>query len=320
MAFGICTVGCGRHARRAHGPSYARYAQRTGTQLISCCDIDAARAEDFARDFGFDRFDIDLDTMLDRENPDAICLVAPPPLTCALACRILPRGVPLLLEKPPGIDMVELERVIGAAGNTPVMVAFNRRFAPGLVELRRCIAGLEIHEIDYLMIRHARSEPDFSKTAIHGVDALRFLVGDFHDVRLSYQPIQNAEPACNIVMEAQTPAGARVRYRCYPCGGGVFERAAVQAEGVCLEANVPMWNSHDMPGVVRAYEADQCKFEVKGDPGDPEIVLSGFYGVNEAFFEAVRAGRPPTPTVVESRLSMRIADAIRRRAIRLDEE
>jgi len=314
MALRICSIGCGRHARRAHGASYARYAKEfPQTELAACCDIDDDKARAFADDFGFARFDTDLDVMLEREKPDAVCLVSPPALTCEMGCRILRHGTPLLIEKPPGTNPAELEKLIEAAGDTPTMVAFNRRFAPALVELKKQIANLDVHDIDYLMVRNKRTEPDFSMTAIHGIDAIRFLVGDFAEVHLSYQPIASAAPAVNIVLEGVTASGIRARFRCYPCAGGIFERATVQADGHTLEANVPMWNSHDMPGTVRHYMDDQRVAQISGDMDDPEIVLSGFYDENEAFFEAVRAGRVPEPNLNNSRQSVLIADAICRR-------
>jgi len=320
MALRICSIGCGRHARNAHGTSYARYVrQYPDTELVSCCDLDEQKARAFAGDFGFARSDTDLDVMLNRERPDAVCLISPPALTCELGCRVLRHGIPLLVEKPPGVSPGQLEQLIEAAGDTPVMVAFNRRFAPALVKLKSRLADLHIHEIDYQMVRSMRKEPDFFTTAIHGIDALRFLVGDFASASMTYQRIASATSAANMVIDGFTKSGTRVRFRCYPCAGGIFERATVQADGHTLEANVPMWNSHDMPGVVRHFAGDQCIAEISGEMDVPEIVISGFYGENEAFFEAVRYGRTLTPTLAESRQSVRVADVLFRRAAALEE-
>src|ERR1051326_2058162 len=103
MSFTICTIGCGGMSTRAHGPSYARYAAtHPETTLAACCDLDAGRAETFRARFGFERCYTDIVTMLETEQPDVVCLVAPVELTCDLACLILERGLPLLMEKPPG--------------------------------------------------------------------------------------------------------------------------------------------------------------------------------------------------------------------------
>lgn len=321
MSFRICSIGCGRHARNAHGTSYARYVQmHADTELAACCDLDSDKAQAFARDYGFGSFDTDLDVMLLREKPDAVCLIAPPSLACDLACRVLKHRIPMLTEKPPAMNVAELHRMIDAANDTPTMVAFNRRFAPALVDLRQNMDGLVVYDIDYLMVRAARDEPDFSMTAIHGIDTLRYLGGDFADLRITYQPIESAPPAVNMLIEGVNAAGVRMRLRIYPCAGGIFERAAVQAEGQTLEANVPMWASHDMPGVFRKYAHDTLVTETLGNAADPEIVVSGFYGENAAFFDNVRSGLALSPDLISSRQSVEIADAIRRRAERLDEE
>src|SRR5258706_16110919 len=96
----LCTIGCGEHAGSSHGPAQARYAERhPGVELAACCDIDAKRAEHHRERFGFSRHYTDLQAMLEAEKPDAVILVVPEHATCALACRVLEQGFPLLLEK-----------------------------------------------------------------------------------------------------------------------------------------------------------------------------------------------------------------------------
>jgi predicted dehydrogenase len=94
----LCQVGCGEHARVAHGPSQARCArERPGLALAACCDGDRARAESFCRDFGHARAFTDLDAMLDAERPDAVVVVVPVERAVEVASRVFERGIPLLL-------------------------------------------------------------------------------------------------------------------------------------------------------------------------------------------------------------------------------
>src|SRR3989304_2676418 len=112
----LCQIGCGEHARVAHGPAQARYAStHPGIELAACCDLDLGRASSYARDFGFARHHTDALAMLETERPDAAALVVPDTLTCDLGCRVLERGLPLLLEKPPGRPLAEGDRLVGAA-------------------------------------------------------------------------------------------------------------------------------------------------------------------------------------------------------------
>src|SRR5207244_2147554 len=128
----------GEHATSSHGPALALYAARhPRTELLACCDLDPGKAERYRARFGFARAYTNLRRMLDTERPDAVSLVAPVERTCELACLILGWGFPLLMEKPPGRTIAEVDRMIAAAGGVAHQVAFNRRFAPLLRELKR---------------------------------------------------------------------------------------------------------------------------------------------------------------------------------------
>ncbi len=112
----LCQVGCGEHARVAHGPSQARCArERADLVLAGCCDLDAARAEAFRRDFGYGQAFTDPRAMLEAERPDAVVVVVPVERTVAVGSMVLERGLPLLLEKPPGETVAEVDRLIAAA-------------------------------------------------------------------------------------------------------------------------------------------------------------------------------------------------------------
>src|SRR3990170_4454129 len=137
----LCQIGCGEHARVAHGPAQARYAStHPGIELAACCDLDLGRASSYARDFGFARHHTDALAMLETERPDAVVLVVPDGLTCDLGCSVLERGLPLLLEKPPGRTVAVVDRLIAAAEGRrpsfPHRVPFTRRFVPGVAERR----------------------------------------------------------------------------------------------------------------------------------------------------------------------------------------
>src|SRR3981189_3665688 len=109
-------IGCGEHAESSHGPAQARYAaMHVGTELAACCDLDAARAERHRQRFGFARAYTDVAAMLDAEKPDAAVLAVPVHLTPAVAAPRLARGVPLLVEKPPGRTTQEVDTLIAAA-------------------------------------------------------------------------------------------------------------------------------------------------------------------------------------------------------------
>ncbi|MDO8971533.1 MAG: Gfo/Idh/MocA family oxidoreductase, partial [Saprospiraceae bacterium] len=113
MTFKICTIGCGQLAISHHGPAYVKYVSQTpDTELTACSDLDQSKAAYFARRFGFKRSYTDPIAMLEKEHPDVVCLLVPPTVTAPLTCQILMMGYPLLMEKPPGLTVVETDQMI----------------------------------------------------------------------------------------------------------------------------------------------------------------------------------------------------------------
>ena len=323
-------IGCGEHAWSSHGPAQARYAAaHPGVELLACADVDGARAARYASRFGFARSFADAFAMLDAEKPDAVALVVPETATPDLASSILERGLPVLIEKPPGRTAVEVDRLIAAADRggragqpVPHQVAFNRRFAPLVREMRRHLKALPaaqaIQHLHYEMTRVDRRDPDFSITAIHGIDAVRYLAAsDFAEVRFRYQehPALGAGVA-NIFMDAVMASGATAHLAFCPNAGVVVERAQAQAAGHSLFLHVPMWNAFDSPGRLQHLDRGVCIADVRGDAvsdGPTAWELGGFYAEYEAFLGDLAAGKTPGPTLRDARQSVVVAEQIRER-------
>jgi myo-inositol 2-dehydrogenase / D-chiro-inositol 1-dehydrogenase len=320
----LCQIGCGEHARVAHGPSQARCArERRDLVLAGCCDVERERAEAFRREFGYARAFTDAAAMLEAEHPDAIVVVVPIERTVAVGTLVLERGIPLLLEKPPGTTVAEVDRLIAAAdrGGRPVphQVALNRRFAPLLRELRRRIeAGPPLQHVHYEMTRVERRDPDFSTTAVHGLDAVRYLAGaDYAQARFRYRELPELGPGvADIFVDAVMATGATAHLAFCPVAGALVERAAAHAHGHTLFAHVPMWGGPDSPGRLWHFEGGTLAADVKGDQmgdGPALFELGGFYGETAAFLDALTQARHPTPSLRESRQSVEMAQRVRER-------
>ena len=262
--------------------------------------------------------------MLDAERPDAVVVVVPVERTAAVGSMVLERGLPLLLEKPPGATVPEVDRLIAAAegGGRPVphQVAFNRRFAPLVRELRRRIeeAG-PLQHLHYEMTRVERRDPDFSTTAIHGLDAVRYLAGcDYAEARFRYRELPGLGPGvANILVDAVMASGATAHLAFCPVAGVLVERAVAHAHGHSLFLNVPMWSGVDSPGRLWHYAGGRLAAEVGGEEvgdGTALFELGGFYRETVAFLDALAAGRLPSPGLREARQSVEIAERVRHRA------
>jgi myo-inositol 2-dehydrogenase/D-chiro-inositol 1-dehydrogenase len=325
----LCAIGCGEHAASSHGPAQARFASlHPDTELAACCDLEPGRAERHRQRFGFARSYTDALAMVDQERPDAAVLVVPVEVTCVLGTRLLESGVPLLIEKPPGRTAKEVDRLIAAAdrgpegGSVPHQVAFNRRFAPLMQETRRRLAEIgppaAVQHVHYEMTRVGRRDPDFSTTAIHGIDAVRYLcASDYVHARFRYQERpEHGAGVANVFVDAVMASGATAHLAFCPMAGAVVERATVHAGSHTLFLHVPMWGGIDSPGRLEHLEGGRRVAEITGDTGGEgaePFALGGFYGEYEAFLGALAARRPPSPSLRESRQSVEVAACIRGR-------
>lgn len=314
-------AGCGSFALLCHGPAQRMLrAASADVTLAACCDTDPASSRDYMAAFGFGRSYADLREMLEAERPDAVILAVPPAATCAAACAVLGRGVPLLLEKPPGLDPAELERMILAQekGGAGAQVAFNRHYMPVMRRALEILGGSfpagEVERIDYEMVRAERWDPDFSTTAVHAIDgALVLARSPFRTAELAFQPqSRGGREATDVTVRAECECGSRVSVRIRPVSSSNSDSARVDAAGQSLSLAIPV--SPQSPGVGSAEH--RRKGVVVGSYsgqglGAPESL--GVLGETEAFLNGVRAGGPFSPGLRDCRQRVALMDAIRRR-------
>ena len=121
----LAIAGCGRISQVGYA---AAIRQVEGAELCALVDPDRGRRERLAAATGgapalFDS----VASMLERSRPDALVIASPPAEHVRQAELAAAAGVAVLVEKPPGRDADEAERL--AALDTPVWIGFNRRFS-----------------------------------------------------------------------------------------------------------------------------------------------------------------------------------------------
>ena len=328
MPFKICIIGCGALANSHHGPAYVKYAsEHTSTELTACCDLDPQKAESFSRCFGLRRFYTDPLRMLETETPHAVCLVVPPEITCGLACQVLELGFPLLLEKPPGLTTAETDRMFAAArrSGVPNQVAFNRRYTPLVTALKQRLSEVAppggLQHLQYDFFRIGRTDPDFSTTAIHGIDAARFLAGsDYAHIAFQYHEFPELGPTvANILLDCtfalDSGGDAATAQICFlPVSGAVIERATLHYHDRLFFLHLPIWNAFDAPGSLVEVFQGQVARTLSGpqvSESAEDFVLNGFYAEDSAFFDDICSGRTPQGDLVSARQSVEIAQCIR---------
>lgn len=114
------------------GKSHARiYSELAEANLVGVFDVDAARAEAMAREYGTRAFP-DLDAL--AAQVDAVSVVVPTDRHYEVGCRLLERGIHLLVEKPIAASTAEAEELVARAQEKKAIlqVGHVERFNPVL--------------------------------------------------------------------------------------------------------------------------------------------------------------------------------------------
>jgi predicted dehydrogenase/threonine dehydrogenase-like Zn-dependent dehydrogenase len=129
-------IGAGNYASSMMLPHLARLDAARLAHVATTRSLSAVNAQ---RRFGFTTASTTADAVLDDGSLDAIFIVTRHHTHAALVCRALEAGKDVFVEKPLALTRDELARIIEVVektGNDRLMVGFNRRFAPLLVQMR----------------------------------------------------------------------------------------------------------------------------------------------------------------------------------------
>src|SRR5450759_1336348 len=296
MQVKIALIGCGWVSTSCHAPSSLEYAASHGdVVLAACCDVDPQRAADFRNRYNFQHDYTDYLEMLEIERPHAVCRNVPPTMIADMGCEIMKRGYPLMSEKPPGLSVAEIDRLIAAAESSQVInqVAFNRRYMPLMTDLKARLASQAIHHIEGRLTRVHRTDPQFATTAIHMIDAGRYLMGyDYQQVTLFFQELPKIGPGvANFKLEGRFTNGTTVHIDIFPLAGVNVEQFTLYAidQTIILDA----FNGPDSPGHLHLFDHGQLTVNLDANQLTQRreaYFLNGFYHETAAFFDAVQAG------------------------------
>ena len=190
-----------------HLPAWLRLA---GVTLVSICDPAAEVLEQRANEFAIPQRYGSLEEMLERAELDVLDIASPRHLHAEHVRAGAARGLPILCQKPLGVDLAQAEALVrDVEGRVPFMVHENWRFRPYYRELKRWLDEGVLGEIIAIRLDFHSSgmiagadglrpalvrQPFFRgerrllvmEVLIHHLDTLRFLFGEFelHAARL----------------------------------------------------------------------------------------------------------------------------------------
>lgn len=310
----IALAGCGEHSRASHAAPLARYAVKHPDEikLVAACDLNRERADEFCRSFGFAQAYEDLEHMLKIEKPDACVSVMPMEKIGEVGIKLLERRIPCVIEKPLGISLPSIEQLARVARQTqtPHMVSVNRRFIPFLNQARSWMHERgPLRYVRATQVRHQRSEPDFIwSTAIHVIDALRYIAGDVDDfdVTVSRRGMNNGTW---YVISLRFESGANGQVEILPTAGMVEESYELFGEGCRARVTAGSGTQRS----VECWADGEQIIASQASEDEPEDLRNGAYQEVEEFVRALSTGSRLQPCIDDILPSSRISFAIAER-------
>jgi predicted dehydrogenase len=247
-----------------------------------------------------------VDEVLDVEKPDAVVSVLPIEEIAEVGSILLRRGVPCVLEKPPGRSPEEASALAEVARQTgtPHMVSMNRRFSPYLnraIEWTKS-AGLLRH-IRGQMFRHARREPDFLwGTGVHVVDAVRYVAGEVASAETG-RIDHSSQSAPWYVITLRFASGCTGSIEIFPTAGSVSEEFELFGEG--FHAHVRTMGANGE--FARCWKDGKLEIEMQSDGSEPLFLRDGSYEETSSFLNALRTGTPLHPSLEDVLLSLELS-------------
>lgn len=169
-----------------------------GCDVVAVCDLmESGRAN--ALDAGIPKTYSNLSEMLNVEKPDgAVCTVSQMAMY-DVGAEIIRHEIPMLIEKPPGVSMDELDRLIDFADShkSAVQVGLNRRHYSIVEKAISDCGGLnnitsvfvEWSERLDLFTRRGMSDDTISRMiygySLHGIDLATYLGGAIHEANVT---------------------------------------------------------------------------------------------------------------------------------------
>ncbi len=310
-ALRIGVIGAGNHSALHHGSSLASLARsRPGdVDLAAVCDLDASKAREYAQRFGFAKTYTDYRAMLAAEHLDGIVAVTPVSATATVAADLLPRRIPLVIEKPTGETAADTRRLLGIArsNGSPHMVSFNRRYIPAVRKAREWLAGPGAGRPPKLvvgrMLRHARREKAFvSGTGIHLIDTIVSFLGAPLGASTCRAPTADPDRwLWDTLLDFGDGTSASVIIS--PVVGTEEETVEIHGQDYAIRIDTVRCSIRIADGGKEALAWET--------PADAEYALvCGALPETEAFLAAIRGGKGFWPDLRDSLVTMATAEAI----------
>ena len=203
----IGMIGCGSHGR-GHLQSYTEIVE---AEIIAISDVNPARVQEAANEFGVPYHYTNYREMLKRHSLDIVSLALPPVANRDVAVDAFEAGANVLVSKPLAMNLAEAEEMIAAARRCGKLMSMGlqNRSDPEVRALRQFLADGKLGNVYHTRLWHGHvmhipGTPTMYKrhlagggvlfhTTVHLLDATLWALGNPKPVRASaasYQKVR----------------------------------------------------------------------------------------------------------------------------------
>ena len=227
----LALVGYGRIA-----PKHLEVFRALGADVVASCNRSVAGRQAAMNEGGITSTYADLGQMLDEVRPDGIVCCTSFMSVAAVAEQLIPRQIPILFEKPPGISLEEYENIVRLAKEheCPAMVALNRRHYSVFRNAVDDAGGFDkITDVSVEWSEnpeHLLTSRGFTAEAVerfifanslHGVDLLSWLAGDIGELDIHTLRLNGEDFRWLMSAHGVTDRGVLASFRSnWDCPGG----------------------------------------------------------------------------------------------------
>lgn len=268
-----------------------------GIEAVGVTSRTYTKAEHLAGDYDIPVCAADVEALVKEAKPDALMIFVSFDQMFTVSSQVIPLGLPLFIEKPPGLTCDETKKLVDLAEKHSVrtMVGYNRRFYSifhkGIEIIRKNgeLMGVRIdgHERFWKLTDNLK-EPVRSQwiyaNSTHTIDLLRFFGGEPSEISaISQSRIEKNGDQFVAVMELESGAIGHYVAHWYSPGGWAV---VLYGEGITVEFK-PLESGRWTDKQFNTFDIEADDVDLKYKPG--------FYAQMEAFGRMVRDGKLPWP-------------------------
>ena len=265
-----------------------------------------------------ERASTDIAGAIQADDIDAVLIATPTGTHAALIEQCVRAGKPVWCEKPVASTLEETRRVddVVAAARSPVMIGFMRRFDPGYAAAKRAIDAGEVGRVERFRAVSCDFSPpplEFIRTSggnfvdmlVHDIDMARFLVGEIEEVTAwgsvlidpGYADAGDVDTAVAMLRFANGALGVLEGARRTTWGYDIRTEIAGSQARLVIEAphKTPLLTSRGLGFSGDHYESFPDRFD------------TAYRAELAYFFDCLRNGTTPAPSVHDALESLRVA-------------